>query len=224
MEHESVETIREDTVIAAKHLNHSGGHIVEPQVLWHSTNVFKDPFHPFQQALLILGRKSLRITLVGVGKGHSKCVSGLLSPVHVIVQKRSKVHLSIPRLVLQRNMAFPLHLHEMLLHSDVYLHGGIAARIPVFVLQTVKDSFGGMSLFSGNSSVCLQPSVYNGDIRPEHRKALWLDFRLRCFIPIFLAGVFLYGSKIVPCNPGYLPQTFLFIFIEIFDIIYLSHS
>ena len=67
-------------------------------------------------------------------------------------------------------------------------------------------------------------------ISPEKRKLYlqdpirWLSIREIVLVPVFLLGVFLDSFKAVTCDARYFPQTFLFIFVEIFDILHLSHS
>lgn len=81
-----------------------------------------------------------------------------------------------------------------------------------------------MPLLSWNLAVCFQPAVHNGNELTQHRITRWLSIREIVRVPVSLLGVFLDSFKAVTCDARYFPQTFLFIFVEIFDILHLSHS
>ncbi len=81
-----------------------------------------------------------------------------------------------------------------------------------------------MALFPGGLSVLLQPFINDGDEVLQHRIALWLNIRQIVLAPVFLVGVLADSLKAVAGYAAYFPQTCLFIFVEVFDILDLSHS
>lgn len=81
-----------------------------------------------------------------------------------------------------------------------------------------------MVLFSGGLSVLLQPFINDGDEVLQHRIALWLNIRQIVLAPVFLVGVLSDCLKDVAGDAGCFPQTWIFIFEEVFDILDLSHS
>ena len=81
-----------------------------------------------------------------------------------------------------------------------------------------------MALFPGGLSVLLQPFINDGDEVLQHRIALWLNIRQIVLAPVFLVGILADSLKAVAGYAGNFPQTCLFIFVEVFDILDLSHS
>ena len=94
MQHEAVECVSQRPFAIFQNLRNSYGHVVEAKARRDAANVLKDPFHSFQQALLILRRKRLREALVGIGKGDGQRIPGLFRSVPVVVHELSKVHLT----------------------------------------------------------------------------------------------------------------------------------
>lgn len=106
----------------------------------------------------------------------------------------------------------------------ILLHGGIAASKPMLITQAVVNPHYCMALFPGGLSVLLQPFINDGDEVLQHRIALWLNIRQIVLAPVFLVGVLADSLKAVAGYAAYFPQTCLFIFVEVFDILDLSHS
>lgn len=94
----------------------------------------------------------------------------------------------------------------------------------MLIAQTMVNPHYCMALFPGGLSVLLQPFVNNGDEVLQHRIALRLNIRQIVLTPVFLVGVLADSLKAVTGYTGNFPQTCIFIFVEIFDILDLSHS
>ena len=224
MEHEPLESVRKDTVCALQHLHHSRGHVVKAQVARNTANVLKDPLHPFQQALLVLRGKCLRVSLVGMWEGQRQRITLLFSTFGVIVNMFAKVHLPISGNVLQRNVAVLLHPHEVLLLADILLDCGVSAGKAMLIPEPREHAHCRVALLLRNLAVFLQPGVNDGDERSQYWIALWLDIQLCGLVPIVAGGIFPNRSKIMAGLAGDLSKTKVFIFVEISDIICLSHS
>jgi hypothetical protein len=126
--------------------------------------------------------------------------------------------------MIQRKVACVLHLNDEFLFADIPLHTGIAAPEAELVSQTVIDALYRMALLPWYLPVCFQPLVDRGDILAQYRIVLWLNIRETVIAPVRLVSVFFDGLEAVACSSGDFPQTYLFIFVEVFDILYLSHS
>jgi len=90
--------------------------------------------------------------------------------------------------------------------------------------QPVIDPLRCVALLSGHFAVRFQPLVDDGDIIFQHRITLGLDIRQAIFTPVLLVGIFSYRLEAVPRLARNFAQTDLFIFVLVFDILYLSHS
>ena len=90
--------------------------------------------------------------------------------------------------------------------------------------QPVEHARGGVPLLARDLAVILQPFINHGNEIPQHRITFWLGIRQIVLTPVQLVCVLLDSLKAVTCLTRNLSQTQIFIFVEIFDIIYLSHS
>ena len=126
--------------------------------------------------------------------------------------------------MVQREIPGTQGFHDELLLADILLHGRVAVGKTVLVTQAVVNPRCCTALLPGGLSVLLQPFVNDGNEVLRHRIALWLNIRQIVLAPVFLVGVLADSLKAVAGYAGYFPQTCLFIFVEVFDILDLSHS
>lgn len=100
--------------------------------------MFKDAFHALQQTLLVLRRKGLGVTLVGVRKGSGQCITGQFLAFGALVEECTEVCLVVGHEVIQRKVALFQHFHNKLLLVDIPLHAGVASSVAMFLAQAGK--------------------------------------------------------------------------------------
>ena len=191
MQHKAVEAIRENAIRSPEHLCNGGRHVVESQPGRNAADMLKDPFHSFQQTLLILGWEHLRVPLVGVREGNGQRVAGMLLFVAAVVQYFTEVHLSPALRMGNGQITAAFSSHGELLLAHIALDAGIASGEAMFVPETAEHSPHRMALFSGNLPICFQPLVYDGNELSQYRIALRLQIRKFALAPIILVGILL---------------------------------
>ena len=217
------ETISQNTLCTLQNLCHGGRHIVKAQPGRNAANVLKDTLHPCQQALLVLRGERLRVAFVGIGKRDGQSIGILLFLLGVVIDKLAKVHLPAAVGVSKRQISFGGRLHHELLLADIFLYAGVAAGEIAFISQSVIDPLHGMALLPWNLAVCLQPPINRRNISLQNRIARWLDIRQGVVAPVRLIRIFSDCAVIKACGICDFKHTFFFHFVEMLDILFLSH-
>ncbi|MPN47129.1 hypothetical protein SDC9_194729 [bioreactor metagenome] len=136
----------------------------------------------------------------------------------------SEIYLPTAQRMLQRQITTVLGIHHKPLFADVLFYAGIAAAETVLIPQTAENPPNGVPLLARDLTVGFQPFINYGNEISQHRIARWLGIRQIVLAPVELVGVLLDGLEAVTCLTGNFSQTQVFIFVQILDIIYLSHS
>lgn len=177
MEHEPAETVCKNTLSAFQHLRYSSGHVVKAQPDGNTTYSLKYPLHTFQKALLVLRRKCLSVTLIGIWKGNSKRVGLPLCSGNIVVDEFTEVYLTAAFRLRQGKITIVGHLHDELLLADITFNTGVTAGKAKLIPQTVIDPLRCVPLLSGNLAVLREPLVYNRNEFAQYRITLRLYIR-----------------------------------------------
>jgi hypothetical protein len=93
----------------------------------------KDAFQPFKQALLILGRKHLHPSCIGIWERHNEGVSIATSLEGIVVFEFPKVNLRMPGRLIKRQKTFLELLHFYFPDSNISLDTAVTPPVTVFV-------------------------------------------------------------------------------------------
>ena len=195
VEHEPAKPLRKRPLAILQDLSNSSAHVVKPKVMRHSADVFKDSLHPFQQAFLILRRKSLRVPLVGVRERNGQCIAGLFLSVTVVVHELPEVRLPPAKRMVNGQITCLAGLHGVALLAHIPLDAGIAAGKATFIPKSGEYPLCRMPLLSRNLAIRFQPFIDSRYELPQDGITLRVDIGKVVLTSIFLVGVFLYCSE-----------------------------
>ena len=157
---ESQETFRYLAAAAADDRLYNRFGVIEPDLGWHTADVFEYRHHGFQKAFHVFSVVELEIAVVAVGEVHDEVLAGVAHAVFVKISG-TEVTLCLPGLMVQGDEAFlALKVKFQLLRLHIVGYESVGAIESLGLLpESAVDSFCCVTLFTGGLFVLCKPVV-----------------------------------------------------------------
>ena len=157
---ESQETFRYLAAAAADDRLYNRFGVIEPDLGWHTADVFEYRHHGFQKAFHVFSVVELEIAVVAVGEVHDEVLAGVAHAVFVKISG-TEVTLCLPGLMVQGDEAFlVLKVKFQLLRLHIVGYESVGAIESFGLLpESAVDSFCCVTLFTGGLFVLCKPVV-----------------------------------------------------------------